>query len=41
MWTQGYLPNGLSYELHKHVGWLDLGLVYKAQTRHEEASFTA
>ena len=34
---QGYLSDALSYEPHRHVGWHDLGLLYKAQGRHEEA----
>ncbi|KAL3145534.1 hypothetical protein ABBQ32_003359 [Trebouxia sp. C0010 RCD-2024] len=35
--AQGYLSDGLSYEPGRHVGWYNLGLVYKAQHRPEEA----
>ena len=34
---QGFLSDGLSYEPHRHVGWYNLGLLYKTQHRPEEA----
>ena len=35
--VQGFLSDGLSYEPHRHVGWYNLGLLYKAQQRPDEA----
>ena len=31
VYMQGYLSDALTYEPHRHVGWLSLGLL-KAQT---------
>ena len=34
---QGFLSDALGYGPHRHVGWYNLGMVYKVQHRLEEA----
>ncbi|KAK9804267.1 hypothetical protein WJX72_004067 [[Myrmecia] bisecta] len=35
--AQAHLADGLRYEPHRHLGWYNLGMVYKAQQRHDDA----